>query len=105
MTQITPGQLRQRLAVAKRRRALESIARATLPLSIFGARDYAPIMGKLAMPSLIAQASAPSIGAFLIQVFSIDTALAVVVGAAVVNVTLGITLLSLTTGARLRAAE
>jgi hypothetical protein len=46
---------------------LESIARATLPLSLFGAGDYAPIMGRLARPSLIAQAATPSIGALLIQ--------------------------------------
>ncbi|NJM93201.1 MAG: MFS transporter [Rhodospirillaceae bacterium] len=42
---------------------LESIARATLPLVLFGADNYAPIMGRLARPSLIAQAAAPSIGA------------------------------------------
>src|SRR3569833_3353419 len=42
---------------------LESIARATLPLALFGAANYAPIMGRLAMPSLIAQAAAPSRGA------------------------------------------
>lgn len=46
---------------------LESIARATLPLALFGAADYAPIMGRLARPTLIAQAATPSIGAFLIQ--------------------------------------
>jgi hypothetical protein len=84
---------------------LESIARATLPLSIFGARDYAPIMGKLAMPSLIAQAAAPSIGAFLIQVFSIDIALAVVAVAAIVNVVLALTLMTITTSVRVRTAE
>ena len=84
---------------------LESIARATLPLSIFGARDYAPIMGKLAMPSLIAQAAAPSIGAFLIQIFSIDIALAVVAVAAIVNVTLALTLMAITKSARVRPAE
>ena len=46
---------------------LESIARATLPLSLFGAANYAPIMGRLARPSLIAQAATPSFGALLIQ--------------------------------------
>jgi predicted MFS family arabinose efflux permease len=46
---------------------LESIARATLPLALFGPADYAPIMGRLARPSLIAQAATPSIGALLIQ--------------------------------------
>jgi Major Facilitator Superfamily len=44
---------------------IESIARATLPLALFDPGKYARIMGKLAFPSLIAQAAAPSIGAFL----------------------------------------
>jgi hypothetical protein len=65
---------------------LESIARATLPLVLFRPDDYAPIMGKLARPSLIAQAAAPSIGAVMIETWGTDTALGVVVGVAVVNV-------------------
>jgi predicted MFS family arabinose efflux permease len=44
-----------------------SIAKGTLPLAVFGPGNYAAIMGKLAMPSLIAQAAAPSIGALLIE--------------------------------------
>ena len=35
---------------------LESIARGTLPLALFGASGYATLMGRLAMPSLLAQA-------------------------------------------------
>jgi len=46
---------------------LESIARGTLPLAMFGPDGYAALMGKLALPSLIAQAAAPSIGAVLIE--------------------------------------
>jgi hypothetical protein len=38
---------------------LESIARGTLPLALFGASGYATLMGRLAMPSLFAQAAAP----------------------------------------------
>lgn len=67
---------------------LESIARATLPLVLFGADNYAPIMGKLARPSLIAQAAAPSIGAALIEWFGPDTALGMIVVVAVANVLL-----------------
>jgi MFS family permease len=70
---------------------LESIARATLPLALFGAADYAPIMGRLARPSLIAQAASPSIGAFLIEKLGTESTLAVVVGVAVFNV--GLTLI------------
>jgi MFS family permease len=44
---------------------IESIARATLPLALFAPDHYARIMGKLAFPSFIAQAAAPSIGTFL----------------------------------------
>jgi hypothetical protein len=84
---------------------LESIARATVPLSIFGADDYAPLMGKLAMPSLIAQAAAPSVGAFLIQAFTIDTALSVVAAAAAVNVVLAFTLFAVTAENRKRLAQ
>jgi MFS family permease len=44
---------------------LESVARGTLPLSLFGGKGYAAMMGRLAMPSLIAQALTPSLGAIL----------------------------------------
>ena len=44
-----------------------SIAKGTLPLSLFGPDGYASLMGKLAMPSLLAQALSPSIGAVLIE--------------------------------------
>ena len=75
---------------------LESIARATLPLALFGAADYAPIMGRLARPSLIAQAISPSIGAFLIERLGAESTLAVVVAAAVFNVALTLLLFGLT---------
>ncbi|BCB17170.1 MFS transporter [Bosea sp. ANAM02] len=44
-----------------------SIAKGTLPLAQFGPQRYAPLVGKLARPSLIAQALAPTIGALLIE--------------------------------------
>jgi MFS family permease len=65
---------------------LESIARATLPLSLFGAADYAPIMGRLARPSLIAQAATPSIGALLIQRLGTEGMLGTVTLVALLNV-------------------
>ena len=46
---------------------LESIARGTLPLAVFGPERYPVVMGRIAMPSLIAQAAAPSIGTALIE--------------------------------------
>jgi hypothetical protein len=64
-----------------------------LPLVLYGAANYAPIMGKLARPSQIAQAAAPSIGAFLIQWFGTDQALGAVVTIAALNVVLALALL------------
>ncbi|MDR3497259.1 MAG: MFS transporter, partial [Ancalomicrobiaceae bacterium] len=49
---------------------------------------YPVIMGRIAMPSLIAQAAAPSIGASLIEGVGIDRALAAIVAAAALNVVL-----------------
>ncbi|MFZ2103658.1 MAG: MFS transporter [Oricola sp.] len=46
---------------------LWSIVRGALPLAIFGSRDYARIMGRLATPMLISAAAAPMLGAFLIE--------------------------------------
>jgi len=42
---------------------IESIARGTVPLALFGARGYAALMGRLAMPILLAQAIAPPLAA------------------------------------------
>ena len=42
---------------------IELIARGTLPLVLFGEGRYAAIVGRIAMPSLVAQAAAPSLGA------------------------------------------
>lgn len=81
---------------------LESIARATLPLVLFGADNYAPIMGRLARPSLIAQAAAPSVGAYLIQWLGNDGALATLVAVACGNVLL---VLCLFVAQRSRAAK
>jgi hypothetical protein len=43
-----------------------TIAKGTLPLAVFGASRYAIIIGRLALPSLIAQAIAPAAAAFLL---------------------------------------
>jgi hypothetical protein len=65
---------------------LESIARGTLPLAIFGPERYPVIMGRIAMPSLIAQAAAPSIGTALIETGGVHGAMGVFVASAAVNV-------------------
>ena len=75
---------------------IESIARGTLPLALFGASGYATLMGRLAMPSLLAQAASPVIGAFLLQRMGPEGTLTAVFGAAVVDVVLMIALLAQT---------
>jgi MFS family permease len=67
---------------------IESIARGTLPLAIFGEDRYASIMGRIAMPSLMMQAASPSFGAMLIGSFGADGALEALLALALVNVVL-----------------
>ena len=67
---------------------LESIARGTLPLALFGASGYATLMGRLAMPSLLAQAAAPWVGALLLERVGPHGTLGVLASAAVLNVAL-----------------
>ena len=74
---------------------LESIARGTLPLAVFGATDYAVIMGRLAQPSLLAQAVAPTIAAGLIETFGFDGMLAALVFTAIGNAFLSVALFAL----------
>lgn len=74
---------------------LESIARGTLPLALFGSAGYAALLGKLATPSLIAQASAPWIGAVLIEEIGSEAMLRVLLAAAGANVLIVLTLFRL----------
>jgi hypothetical protein len=67
---------------------LESIARGTLPLALFGATGYATLMGRLAMPSLFAQAAAPWVGAMLLERVGAHETLALVASVAILNVLL-----------------
>lgn len=69
-----------------------SIARGALPLALFGADRYALIMGRLARPSLIAQAIAPTLGAMLLSTAGTDWTLYVLAGLALANVALVIVL-------------
>ena len=64
------------------------IARGTLPLALFGAERYATLIGRLAFPSLIVQALAPSACALLIEGQGADAALIVLAGFAALNVLL-----------------
>jgi MFS family permease len=67
---------------------IESIARGTLPLAVFGEQHYPAIMGRIAMPSLIGQAASPSVGAMLIDGLGASGALATLFVVALANVLL-----------------
>ena len=64
------------------------VARGTLPLALFGPERYATLMGRLAFPSLIVQALAPSAGALLIEGYGANVTIAVLTGLALCNVAL-----------------
>jgi MFS family permease len=64
------------------------IGRGTLPLALFGPGRFPRLMGKLAFPSLIVQALAPSAGALLIEASGVGTTIGVLTGLALVNVLL-----------------
>jgi MFS family permease len=67
---------------------LESIARGTLPLALFGVSSYATLLGRLALPSLVAQATAPWLGSLLLERGGSRRTLAVLAIVALFNVVL-----------------
>ncbi len=62
-----------------------SIARGTVPLVLFGPDRYAQVMGRLARPTLLAQAFAPMLAAWLMTVGGADFLLPMIAGLAIVN--------------------
>jgi hypothetical protein len=64
------------------------IGRGTLPLALFGPVRFPRLMGKLAFPSLIVQAAAPSAGALLIETSGVNATIAVLTAFALINVVL-----------------
>ncbi|HKS86548.1 MAG TPA: MFS transporter [Pseudolabrys sp.] len=64
------------------------IGRGTLPLALFGPVSFPRLMGRLAFPSLIVQALAPSLGAWLIEARGPDATIGVLTVFALVNVLL-----------------
>jgi MFS family permease len=65
---------------------IESIARGTLPLVLFGAERYAALMGRIAFPSFLLQALAPTLAALLLAHGGVGATLGVLVVVAVANV-------------------
>jgi hypothetical protein len=70
------------------------VARGTLPLALFGPVRFPRLMGKLAFPSLIVQALAPSVGALLIEAVGADATIGILTGLATVNLALVVLLLA-----------
>ena len=64
------------------------IGRGTLPLALFGPVRFPRLMGKLAFPSLIVQALAPSAGALLIEAAGANATIGVLTAFALINVVL-----------------
>jgi predicted MFS family arabinose efflux permease len=64
---------------------LFSIARGALPLVVFGSQRYPELLGRLARPYLLAQAAAPSLGAWLISAAGTEATLGLIVALAVAN--------------------
>lgn len=65
-----------------------SIARGALPMTLFGPDRYAAVMGRLARPSLVAQAAAPTIGGLLLASTGADWTLLAVAVLACANILL-----------------
>ena len=64
------------------------IGRGTLPLALFGPLRFPRLMGKLAFPSLIVQALAPSAGALLIEASGTNATIGLLTVLALINVVL-----------------
>jgi MFS family permease len=62
------------------------VGRGTLPLALFGPVRFPRLMGKLAFPSLIVQALAPSAGALLIEASGVNSTIGVLTALALLNV-------------------
>ena len=72
---------------------VRAIARGTVPLALFGRDGYAVLMGRLAVPVLVAQAASPTIGTALMGRFGAGGTMAALGVAAALNI--GLTLLLL----------
>jgi MFS family permease len=67
---------------------IRTIVRGTLPLAIYGPENFAGVMGRLARPPLIGQAATPWLAGLIAQTFGGAGVLAIMVGAAVINLAL-----------------
>jgi predicted MFS family arabinose efflux permease len=64
------------------------VARGTLPLALFGPKRFPVLMGRLAFPTLILLALAPSLGALLIESLGANTTIGILTIIALINLVL-----------------
>jgi hypothetical protein len=64
---------------------VRTIVKGTLPLVLFGAEGYATLIGKLGLPTLIAQAAGPAIGALSLARYGTTSTIGVLVALAFAN--------------------
>ena len=74
---------------------IRSIARGTVPLAMFGREGYAILMGRLSLPTLLATAAAPLVGAWLLDGLGPDRTLVALSCAALLNVALVLPIVSI----------
>jgi MFS family permease len=67
---------------------IKTIVKGTLPLALFGASGYAALLGRLAMPMLLAQAVAPTLVAVTLTESRPERLLAILTAVALLNVLL-----------------
>ena len=71
---------------------IRSIVRATLPLALFGQAQYPVVLGRIARPTLIAQALTPLLGGFIQAHFGATQTMAILVLLSTINIILVILL-------------
>jgi predicted MFS family arabinose efflux permease len=79
---------------------IKSIARGTVPLVLFGPERYASVIGRLAMPSLVAQALAPFLAALVLAQWGSTAAIWLLVMLSAASLALAISLTRLSWLAR-----
>lgn len=80
------------LAVYGLGNGIRTIVKGTLPLVLFGAEGYATLIGRLGMPTLIAQAVGPALGALVLSHYGVRPTLAMLTVIAFTNLVLSYTL-------------
>ena len=71
---------------------VRGIVKGTLPLVLFGAEGYATLVGRLALPTLVAQAAGPYLGALALDRWGVMPTLIALAALALLNLALAYTL-------------